>query len=297
MFKHCSRSNNRAVGVYVRAGIARIGRGALVLSISALLHGCGVVRPGLADGVERTIRQKHLEEEGFAIVEAGTNSFKITYHGRDLGSEPTRPKLKPEVASGTSEDQRKAAAAEFEKELAEFEATRAKYERAMEAARAEEEAARSFQGVNLGVGFGVVMDVGGRDRVESATAVNGVVRVDRKRNIEPRLVSEIHYLLLPPLTFLGISQPGDWGIGPFAAIQSSSTDLLDSFGLGLMLGFRATENHSQAFTIGVGVIYDRGAKVLGGGLRDGAPLPAGEESVRLREEGRPGLLLMASFAF
>lgn len=99
--------------------------------------------------------------------------------------------------------------------------------------------------------------------------------------------------------------PGDWGWGPFVSIQPGSEDIIEAVGAGLMLGFkraailapRLAPDLGDSFNIGAGVVLDPNAKVLGDGVNENQPLPAGETSVRLKETTQYGIVLLFSYSF
>ncbi len=87
------------------------------------------------------------------------------------------------------------------------------------------------------------------------------------------------------------------GFGPFIAVQSSDKIAIDALALGAMWGFRRDEKASNSLNIGFGLSFDPSVQVLGSGVEEGKPLPAGETAVRFKKEGRFGWALMTSFTF
>lgn len=171
--------------------------------------------------------------------------------------------------------------------------------------------AKSFGGLTLGLGIGTTFNTGGQNRVVSATTVNNIVRVTQTANASVGLVGESHYFFVPHVPFLSVPA-GDWGHGPFVAIDASAGngDINTGFSLGWMIGFRqptwtydpVTRQWVGAYTnnswnFGVGVRVDPKAQVLGDGIVANMPLPAGETSIRLKTEARYGLMLLSSFSF
>ena len=141
------------------------------------------------------------------------------------------------------------------------------------------------------------------DRVEEAEIVEGVVRITKMTNHRPRVLLETHYFWQwkaekVPMEVEGGSQiieVADIGIGPFAAIQTSGDEVLESIGMGLMVGFKRDARSS--FNVGGGLLLDPTVKTLGDGIRPNEPLPPGETVIRFKEEPRWGLLVLASFSF
>ena len=160
-------------------------------------------------------------------------------------------------------------------------------------------------GFKFGVALGLTMDLGDNDRVESADVFNGVVRVTKDNNYSPRIMLETHYFFTPPpekifgktiANYLE-HERGNLGIGPFVAIQNGSDDFIEYIGAGIMLGFRRTGESTNSFNIGLGVVVDPSAKILGDGIVENQPLPEGETAVRFKETSQLGLLAMVSYAF
>ena len=87
-----------------------------------------------------------------------------------------------------------------------------------------------FRGFGFGIALGAVIDMGGRDRIESAILdPTGKVRVEKDSNIRANFMLESHYFFQPPWDFpLGFLEPitkklgwvekGNWGFGPFVAV-------------------------------------------------------------------------------
>lgn len=152
-----------------------------------------------------------------------------------------------------------------------------------------------FAGINFGVGLSFTMDTGKHDRVEQASVVNGIVRIDKQNNDVPRILLESHYFFLPKTSFLGVPKE-NWGLGPFVAIQPGSDNIIQAISLGLMVGFKKKFNDSS-WNLGVGAIVDPHVKILGDGIKKDQPLPTGETQVRLKETSQWGVVFLASFGF
>jgi hypothetical protein len=164
----------------------------------------------------------------------------------------------------------------------------------------------SIKGLNLGIGLSITIDLGQRDRVKDASVVNGIVRVSEDNNVLPRVLLETHYFFLlgdstlPAKIGFGGLKYGDCGIGPFVAIQTGTDNIIQAYGLGVMIGFKkksTDQNSTSSFNFGIGGIWDPHVQVLGDGLEKNKPLPAGETEVRFKETGQFGLMLMTSFSF
>lgn len=164
-------------------------------------------------------------------------------------------------------------------------------------AKAEADAQQRFGGVEFGVGISLTLDMGDNVRVERAEVVDGIVRVLEDQDDIARLMLESHYFFTPDISFFGLVDPNNWGIGPFIAIQPGEGDVIDAVALGGMIGFRRPGNSTQSFNLGIGWIVDPDAQILGDGFVDGMSPPGNETVVRFRETSQHGVVIMTSFAF
>jgi hypothetical protein len=97
-------------------------------------------------------------------------------------------------------------------------------------------ATQTFGGLTLGVGLALSENLQAQHRVTSATVVNGIVRVTQTNDASAGIVLESHYFFVPTRTSLfGLVPPGDWGHGPFVAIEAGSggNNVVTAFALGL----------------------------------------------------------------
>ena len=163
-------------------------------------------------------------------------------------------------------------------------------------AEAKAKAKEDFGGINFGVALSLTIDTGNHGRVENAEVVNGLVRVTEEHNDIPRIMLETHYFFFPNKCFFG-HKNGMWGIGPFVGIQNGSTEIIESIGAGLMIGFRRSEKVSDSFNIGIGFVVDPSVKILGDGIEENQPLPTGETQIRYKKTSQWGALIMISYAF
>jgi len=157
----------------------------------------------------------------------------------------------------------------------------------------ENEAEKSFLGIDWGMGISASFDTDSTSRVKKAEIVNGVVRVEEESNIALGIVLDAHY-------FFTVHEKDDRatvGAGPFIAIQTSGDNLIDSWALGGMLGFRRDPAKSTSFNLGLGVRVEPGVKVLGDGLVENQPLPEGETDIRYKTEDRLGIVVVFSASF
>ncbi|WP_166040288.1 hypothetical protein [Sphingosinicella sp. YJ22] len=166
---------------------------------------------------------------------------------------------------------------------------------------------RPFGGINFGVGISFTLDLGSSDRVQEAQLVNGVVRVTDERNGIARIMLESHYLFTPgydptpnavqPRNGPFDTYAGQWGHGPFVALQPGQDDIIDAVGLGWMIGFRRSLTTTQSFNFGLGAVVDPNTKILGDDILPNQPLPPGETEIRFTNEMQTGLLFLTSFSF
>ena len=155
--------------------------------------------------------------------------------------------------------------------------------------------APELRGIKMGVGLSVTFDW--KKRIESASVVNGIVRVDAEKNAVARILLESHYLFTPNRKFLGMQDPGSWGAGPFVGVMSGTDQLIEAAGMGVMLGFRRSREKDNSFNIGVGYMVDPSSRTLGDGITANQPLPEGESGIRYKNQSRGGIVVMASFSF
>ena len=173
----------------------------------------------------------------------------------------------------------------------------------------EPSAERTFAGLKFGAGLSFTYDTGEHDRVESASIdANGIVRVDKTSNGIARIMLEAHYFFSPykvdPLTAKTANpkkEYANWGMGPFVAVQPGSDEIINSIGVGVMLGFRYSKSNNQSFNLGFGLSVDPNTKVLGQEFVDGQPAPVGPDGkplpIRYVTREQAGFLMLASFSW
>ncbi len=145
--------------------------------------------------------------------------------------------------------------------------------------------------------------LGSTERIDEAEVIDGVVRVRKTVNHRPRILLETHYFWRLHAEASTVNarggavtiQEADIGLGPFVAIQGSGEELLEAFGVGVMLGFK--RDAESSFNIGGGILLDPNVRVLGDGIRPNEPLPGGESEIRFKEEAGWGFLTLVSFSF
>lgn len=149
---------------------------------------------------------------------------------------------------------------------------------------------KDFSGLNFGLGVGIV-GTPTKDFAKSAQVVNGVVRVDDSPTVKASILLESHY-------FWTGAHPS-WGHGPFVALRpgGDSNNIIDSIGLGYMVGFRYSEASPTSWNIGAGLSVTPNARVVGDGISRNEPLPAGETEVRFKNKSLLGFMILASFSW
>lgn len=161
------------------------------------------------------------------------------------------------------------------------------------------QATKDFQGLKLGLGFGISQNVGD-SRVETAALVDGKVRVTDERNGTISAVGEIHRFVVRdpgPCTDDDATGCARWGHGPFFALRTGQNDVIDAGGVGYMIGFRQAADKSQSLNLGIGLMFDPRVKVLGDDVRENQPLPGAETAVRFKNTTGWSAMLTISFGF
>jgi hypothetical protein len=97
--------------------------------------------------------------------------------------------------------------------------------------------------------------------------------------------------------FFGFTPAGQWGHGPFVAVQPGTDEIIEAIGIGWMIGFRKSNIGSDGLNIGFGYVVDPSVKMLGDGVIENSPLPVGETQIRYKEKSQSGIFLLASFGF
>jgi hypothetical protein len=173
----------------------------------------------------------------------------------------------------------------------------------------QKKADERFAGFGFGVAIGVVGKAGKRDVIQSATLdPNGIVRVDDDGNTTANLILESHYFFTPDSRFIPLAfdaAPKNWGHGPFVAVQPGTQNIIESIGAGWMLGFKRSSivakdlarDRGDSFNLGLGIMINPNAQVLGDGISKNQVLPTGETAVRLKTTTELGWLFVFSYSF
>jgi hypothetical protein len=86
------------------------------------------------------------------------------------------------------------------------------------------------------------------------------------------------------------------GAGPFITLRLGGEEVVQSFGAGLMLGFRKAESE-KSLNVGIAYATDPNVRVLGDGIIANAPLPKGETQIRYKTTHQEGLIIMFSIGW
>lgn len=154
---------------------------------------------------------------------------------------------------------------------------------------AEEKGQENFVSLNFGAGLFAGFDIGGKQRVDSARVVNGVVRIEEQSDAQLGFILEAH-------RFFGIDNSNKFGIGPYIGVIASNENVFSAASAGIMFGFRP-EGTSKSLNIGIGGIVYPSVKVLGEGMEANQPLSQNETEVRTQKVTKYGIAVVASFGF
>ena len=169
---------------------------------------------------------------------------------------------------------------------------------ALTAARDEAQGQQSFAGLNFGMGVSLTIESGAHSRVKDAAIIDGVVRVTDEDDKLARVLLESHYFFMPEHSFMKLVKPGQWGWGPFIALQPGTDEVIEAAGGGLMIGFRRPGDASgSSWNIGIGGVSDLNVKVLGDGFVENMAPPGAETAVRYKTKSQDGRVVIASFSF
>lgn len=165
-------------------------------------------------------------------------------------------------------------------------------------------AGKDFAGLHFGVGIGFTRTFG-RDRIETATNENGIVRIDGEKNAIPRVLLESHFFLTPKqwgeLFDCGDysnDEKGHFGIGPFVGIQPGTDQIIQAIAAGIMVGFKdpILKNANNSWNIGLGISLEPSSKTLGDGLKPNEPVPAGA-TVHTQTRSLAGITALLSYGW
>lgn len=163
---------------------------------------------------------------------------------------------------------------------------------------------QSFFGNNFGVAIGISRALGTHP-IDSASVVNGIVRVEDSRSTRPLIAFEAHRYMYSGSTS---NDTRAFAHGPFVSVQTASdSSSLTSFGVGWMFGWSdpigsgkkstvdGEQQHSlMGWNLGIGIMLDSQSKRLGDGLHANQPLPSGESQIRYKTTSGKSLFFIVS---
>ena len=177
-----------------------------------------------------------------------------------------------------------------------------------------------FKALGFGGGYGMVASFGNRTRVKEAEVVGTKVRVTKDEDVQFGPMLELHKFVWTLKEETVGRDPSDKkyrlvgatasclqraatltnrapipliGFGPFIGLRLGTEDVVESFGLGVMFGFRKTES-DVSLNVGIAVMTDPNARTLGDGVEEGKPLPDGETVIRYKTGHQEGWSLLFS---
>ena len=233
----------------------------------------------------------------------------------DIAAQEPRPRVEREVAAQTSVERELAIQAAVERALAPCRATGAQILTDDEGKKIEE-AKKEFEALGFGGGYGAVVNLDDEPRIAEAEVVNGFVRVQEDDNVQFGPVMEMHKFNWA-LRTQTLAKVGDnWvlvdelpggcvptgavlkkvpliGAGPFVTLRLGGEEVVQSFGLGLIFGFRKAES-DRSLNFGVAYVTDPNVKLLGDGIEANKALPTGETQIRYKTTNQYGLMVMFS---
>ncbi len=164
-----------------------------------------------------------------------------------------------------------------------------------------------FRGFGFGVALGVTIDLGSNDRIDEASIdSNNIVRVDKESNVNAGFLLESHYFFTPDYNLLWFGpEAGDWGVGPFVAVQPGSDDIIEGAGIGLMLGMKRADlfmkdiqsDLGDSFNLGVGFFVNPDEQILRDDFEKNEAAPTGATEVRFKKKHQTGLVVLFSYSF
>lgn len=178
-----------------------------------------------------------------------------------------------------------------------------------------EKAKEDFESLGFGGGYGAVFSFGDA-RVQEAELVGGVVRVQKDDDVQFGPILELHKFIKPLKSEQLVKVGNEWvlaaempggcvptgavvkkvpliSMGPFVTLRLGSDEIVESFGGGLVFGFREAENDTS-LNLGLALVWDPRVQVLGDGIKPNEPLPNGETEIRYRTTNKVGILAMFS---
>lgn len=178
---------------------------------------------------------------------------------------------------------------------------------------AVQNAKEDFEALGFGSGYGGVFNFGS-SRVKEAELVANTVRVKEDSDVQFGPILELHKFMWPLKSERLIQVGADWALvddvpegcsvtgvdkkialismGPFVPLRLGE-NIVESFGAGLVFGFRKAETDTS-LNLGLAIVFDPRVRVLGEGIEPNQALPSGETVIRYRTTSAAGLLAMFS---
>ncbi len=175
--------------------------------------------------------------------------------------------------------------------------------------------ADDFKSLGFGGGYGVVSTFHAKERVGSAQIISGVVRVDKDNRVQFGPVLEMHkfFSLAPRILvkqgnhyLLGGNLATECsngaalkqtvplvGVGPFVTLRFGGAEVVQTFGMGVMFGFRTSES-DKSLNLGIAFTSDPAARRLEDGIVQDSPLPTGETQIRYKTTHAEGFMVLFS---
>lgn len=150
-----------------------------------------------------------------------------------------------------------------------------------------------FKNKYFGVGLYANFDMGANKRVNKASVVNGIVRIDEANSSQLGFILEAH-------RFIEVNGSGTRASGPIVGIVASGDGGISSGTIGYMVAFRPNSSfvsNQSSINVGFGVTVSPNTQVLGDGLAENQPLPAGETDIRYKKMTLFGFTITVSFGF
>ena len=177
-------------------------------------------------------------------------------------------------------------------------------------------AAADFEALGFGGGYAALVSLGDESRVEEAEVVNGLVRVKKDNDVQFGPVLEMHKFVWPLRSQTLVKVGNDWVLAteavggcidddiphksvpliaaaPFVTVRVGGNDVVQSFGVGVMFGFRTAES-DKSLNFGLAYVTDPSVKTLGDGIEDGSALPTGETQIRYKNTHQEGIMVLFS---
>jgi hypothetical protein len=155
--------------------------------------------------------------------------------------------------------------------------------------KANQERREEFFSKYFGVGVFANIDLGANQRVESARVVNGIVRIEESNRVQLGVLLEAH-------KFINMNASGTKADGPFVGLVAGSEGVISSGALGWMWAWRPVSD-TYSMNLGIALMVSPDTQVLGDGIVEDQPLPAGETDVRYKKITTYGVTVAVSFGF